>query len=438
MIALLVYAGRLFGTRAGLAAVGKGGELRFGSVGGGGGGGSETLNEGGDDHDDNRGGKGWGMRLGCKVGVRVAKVVRRGLARSAVVAYSSRPRDLSREKESCGRGPSLKPKHRPQRRLMRMMRKKDNSGGASTPPAVGGLGHAEVKGEPAWGHIKHAGWSGPESEDLHDSQFVQFEAVVVELGGLVEAKAVSLAPMIEVSRGDDQATASNEGEMDELPVQTAVTVPDPLIVNLLRRPDSMGLRDYFAHLTTLGMIDSTAAGSDFLTMYERARFSGTASSETEFRTLMASFADLLRRMQPVREDILESLQETALAELDLDENKNIALDNDDDDDDDDDDHGDRQWADEADNDLKADAESIISTQTVNHTPQPNIHSTRSRTSSSSSSSAASISFSTSQQHHHRRTRNHPRSSRPHTDRYISARSTASSTTNTSMKKNPQN
>ena len=325
-----------------------------------------------------------------------------------MVAYLSRPRDLSRENVDCGGWPILKSKERRPRRGILRVKWKEGDAGAFTPPVVGGRGDTETKAEPAWGRIKHAGWSGPESGDLHGSQLLQFEAVVGELGGLVEAKAVSIAPMVDVSSGDDEAMGREEEDTTE-GQNEAVTVPDPLVVNLLRRPGSMGLRDYFAHLTTLGMIDPPELGTEFLIMYERARFSGAATSEEDFRDLMGLFADILKGMKPVREDILEGLHETAMAEL----NQELV------DEEDHNDDLDQAWAEEASDELKADAASLISNQTVNHTPQPNTYATP------PSSSAASVSSSASRSSGQTPAREGQRSSRPRTHRYASARSTTS-------------
>ncbi len=138
---------------------------------------------------------------------------------------------------------------------------------------------------PVWGDIAHNGWSTPTSPDLPNLQYIM---VILELPHLIEARAVSLAPP------DAESTS-------EPPL------PDIRAVDLLQRPAAMGLRDYIGHLTNSGVISSSSIASDFLASYEYARFSARPLSEIQFRDLMKLFAELLRSMSPLGPAILASL-----------------------------------------------------------------------------------------------------------------------------------
>ena len=137
--------------------------------------------------------------------------------------------------------------------------------------------------EPVWGEIAHNGWSSPTSPDL---PHLQFTTVILEVPHLIEARAVSMA------QPDSNST-------------TNPPIPEHQAVDILQRPAAMGLRDYIAHLTSIGVIATPT--TDFLAVYEYARFAPRPLTEPEFRSLMALFADLLRNVQPLNPAILESL-----------------------------------------------------------------------------------------------------------------------------------
>ena len=206
-----------------------------------------------------------------EVGGKVGREVQAGLKRSAMIAYESHPRDLRDDK--AGRGIEE------QSRLGR-----SSTGRQSQ--------DSRQSFEPVWGPISHPGWSSPSSPDLPN---LHYETVILELSNLIEAKAVSLAP---IDPSYDLSTAPDSDEPPQL---------DPLAISLLKRPATTGLRDYITHLTALEMISPASLGTTFLTLYETARFSETPLTEPEFRDLMAVFAEVLRNMKPVDPATLVSL-----------------------------------------------------------------------------------------------------------------------------------
>ncbi|KAK4696634.1 hypothetical protein P7C71_g1314, partial [Lecanoromycetidae sp. Uapishka_2] len=205
------------------------------------------------------------------VGGKVGKEVQGGLQRTAVIAYEARPRDLRDEKDKRG------------------IERKTRIGRGS----VGRQSQDMMRNsEPVWGKIEHPGWSSPSSTDLPN---LHYEPVILELSNLIEAKAVSLAP-------SDPLYEPEVNSQEE-----ANPSPDPIAVELLQRPATMGLRDYISHLSNLGMIDPISLGTDFLSLYERARFSGDPLDETDFRALMAIFAEILRNMKPLDTSVVDDL-----------------------------------------------------------------------------------------------------------------------------------
>lgn len=268
-------------------------------------------------------------------------MISKGLARSATIAYESHPRDLRDEKAA--RGVRKKP------RLGR------TAEGRQSQDTVASL-------EPAWGIISHPGWSSPSSTDLPN---LEYEPVIIELSHLIEAKAVSLAPSDPLSSSYDPHPILNaDGEEEAEP-----PIPDPVAVELLQRPASMGLRDYLSHLAAVGMLDLEPLASDFLTRYEYARYSGQALDEAQFRTLMGIFAEILRGMRALDVGIVDE----ARAEMD-----EVAVSSE---------GGD-------DGPGFQDADSINTTETVQRTPQPDTYSSSTSSTSSSSSSSSSSSTGT--------------------------------------------
>ena len=182
---------------------------------------------------------------------RLARMeITRGLERNAVIAFKARPRFEPKEEAS-----------------------------PTASARISAVTRAEDTGDEqyAWAHIAHPGWASPASPDLPN---LQFQTIIKELPDLIEAKAVSLAP-----RNPHSISTSNQ-----------IPLPDENLVAVLQRPLNMGLRDYIAHLSTLNLIHPETLTSDFLSLYERARFMAKPLDETEFRDLMGIFASILRGM----------------------------------------------------------------------------------------------------------------------------------------------
>lgn len=196
-------------------------------------------------------------------GKRTRKEIVEGLERSAIIAYTARPR---------------------------FDRTEDDSPTASA--RISAITKSETKKdeEPTWGKISHPGWSSPSSPDLPN---LQYDIVIAELPDLIEAKAVSLAPT------EHQPTS----QPDEIPL------PDERIVEVLQRPLNMGLRDYLAYLDSLALINPSSLGVEFLALYERARFSTKPLHERQFRNLMGVFASILRGMTTLNPNLLGELQD---------------------------------------------------------------------------------------------------------------------------------
>ncbi|KAI2679625.1 hypothetical protein CBS147355_4107 [Penicillium roqueforti] len=197
----------------------------------------------------------------------VRRLVKEGLVRSAVIAYQARPRDVSTDEDSFQKYRSL---------LIDPER-------------------------PPWGHVEHPGWSSPDSPDLPN---LPYRTVIHELPSLIEAKAVSLAPI-------DPLSSAPTYHFDPSGDLTIQSLPDTRVVEVLQRPASMGLREYIRHLTSLGAINPPELGADFLALYEQARFSTRDLHETEFRDLMHLFAEILRGMTSLAPPILDEIRDSA-------------------------------------------------------------------------------------------------------------------------------
>ncbi|KAJ6149444.1 hypothetical protein N7471_000643 [Penicillium samsonianum] len=197
----------------------------------------------------------------------VRRLVKEGLVRSAVIAYQARPRDISTDEDNFQKYKPL---------LIDPER-------------------------PPWGQVEHPGWSSPDSPDLPN---LPYRTVIQELPSLIEAKAVSLAPV-------DSLSPAPIYHFDPVGDLTTQSLPDTRVVEVLQRPASMGLREYIRHLTSLGAIYPPELGADFLALYERARFSPHELHETEFRDLMHLFAEILRGMTSLAPPILDEIRDSA-------------------------------------------------------------------------------------------------------------------------------
>ncbi|OJJ49444.1 hypothetical protein ASPZODRAFT_150331 [Penicilliopsis zonata CBS 506.65] len=194
------------------------------------------------------------------VGKSVRRLVMDGLARSAIIAYQARPRN-TREDED--------------RFLDYKMLLVDRD-------------------RPPWGRVEHRGWSSPASLDLPD---LPYRDVVKELPHLIEAKAVSLAP------SDPLLMPSSSHASED-----AHSVPDTRVVEVLKRPTSMGLREYLQHLTTLDLVNPPDLGPEFLAIYEKARFSSQELYQDEFREMMRLFTEILRGMVSLSPQLLDEIR----------------------------------------------------------------------------------------------------------------------------------
>lgn len=200
-------------------------------------------------------------------GTRLWRLVEDCKNRSAVIAYLAKPRSRRVEVEvSYARSrinTLLRPEHSKQYHMF----------------------------EPQWGQIAHPGWSSPAAQETPN---LEYDTVVSELIDLIEARAVSLAP-----------------------VDTDVSRPaDEDIIEGLRRPEEAGLRQYIAKLISLGVLEDNSLVVAFLTLYERARFAPSPLSEDEFNSLMRMFAEVLRTMRT-----------PDIGQLDIDDNDRASTNN---------------------------------------------------------------------------------------------------------------
>lgn len=206
------------------------------------------------------------------------------LERSAIIAWESRPRDLRAEAQN-GLVENSADMSSVTRKNGKLVKRRSHLNRHSLALPISST-------SPPWGHISHPGWSSPASPDLPDLQYTR---IVPELPNLIEAKAVSLAPP------DPWLTPFENGAGENL-------VPDARLVALLQRPLTMGMREYMAHLGSLGVVDPPELAADFLTQYEHARFSTRSLTEKQFRSLMDVFSQLLSGMKGIDPAALEELQ----------------------------------------------------------------------------------------------------------------------------------
>lgn len=197
------------------------------------------------------------------VGVSVRRLVMEGLARSAVIAYQARPRDVAAEEQTQTQTQSQQVQAQQEQGLV------------------------VNRDRPPWGNIEHPGWSSPESRDLPD---LPYRTVIQELPHLIEAKAVSLAPPDPVFTATSYSAQGGGLEQEQ-------AIPDTRVVEVLQRRASMGVRGYIQRLTAMEVIRPPEVGAEFVALYERARFSAHELFETEFRELMHVFAEVLRGMK---------------------------------------------------------------------------------------------------------------------------------------------
>ncbi|EXJ77060.1 hypothetical protein A1O3_10218 [Capronia epimyces CBS 606.96] len=194
-------------------------------------------------------------------GKRVHRLIQDCLERSAVIAYQARPRSRRIEHET-------------------------ETAGARMLALTNSPAYTDQNMEPPWGEIAHPGWSSPAFKEMPN---LEYATVVDELTDLVEAKAVSLAPL------DPRAEPGPDG----------TPMPDPRVIDELARPEAIGMRPYLRHLIDLGVVPDTPLTAAFLAAYERARFSSKPLTDGDFQALMRMFAELLRNMAPVNAELLD-------------------------------------------------------------------------------------------------------------------------------------
>ncbi|TKA44231.1 hypothetical protein B0A55_13389 [Friedmanniomyces simplex] len=86
------------------------------------------------------------------------------------------------------------------------------------------------------------------------------------------------------------------------------SMADPAVVDLLRRPATMAMRDYITQLSYLGLVNPPEVAQTFLRQYEHARFCGRPCTEGEFADLMATFSELLAGMIGLEPAIIEQIR----------------------------------------------------------------------------------------------------------------------------------
>jgi hypothetical protein len=224
-----------------------------------------------------------------EVGKGVRRMIVKHFKRSAVIAWDSRPRDVRGEVDvDEEKGEESRPNTTESRKEKHKAHKKKGHHHHHAPDAT--IIPVSAK-SPPWGHVSHPGWASPSSPDLPN---LQYWGVICELPNLIEAKAVSLAPP------DPAIEESAQQYPDNAP-----PLPDARIVTLLQRPRAMGLREYLARLAEFGLLNPPSLGATFLAQYEYARFSTASLTETQFRNIMAIFAEILNGMTEVYPEVIE-------------------------------------------------------------------------------------------------------------------------------------
>jgi len=215
---------------------------------------------------------------------KVRRLVVGQLERSAVVAWEGRPRDVLGEVVEAER-----------EGLLALEDEGGVGGSFDRDEWTVGTVISIDPARPPWGEVQHPGWTAPAMARGEVLGNLNFEPVITEMANLIEARAVSLAPL-------EQTTEDDVFGVAEQPL------PDSAIVDVLRRQPTMGLREYLTQLSYLGLINPPAIGQDFLSRYETARFSGKPSSEADFNDLMTSFSQLLEGMTELSPEIIAEIR----------------------------------------------------------------------------------------------------------------------------------
>jgi hypothetical protein len=231
-----------------------------------------------------------------EVGKAVRRMIVKHLKRSAVIAWDSRPRDVRGELDAVDeeKGEESRPNTAESKKDKEKAHKNKGHHHAPDATIIAVSAHS-----PPWGHVSHPGWATPSSPDLPN---LQYWNVVCELPNLIEAKAVSLAP-------PDPAVEEIASQYPD----NAPPLPDAQIVTLLQRPRATGLREYLARLAEFGLLNPPSLGPTFLAQYEYARFSTASLTETQFRDIMAIFAEILNGMTELNPEVIEEARAQSIA-----------------------------------------------------------------------------------------------------------------------------
>jgi hypothetical protein len=207
------------------------------------------------------------------VGEDVHGMIDESLSRSAAIAFHARPRLGVHLAAADGAGGPVDEGEVEEQTRRRKKAKKRAEATVALPRL-----------KPVWGNIEHPGWASPESPDLPN---LQYSTILSELPNLIEAKALTLAP-------PDINSSSNPPALDAEAVA------------LLQRTEEMDLRKFLAHLVELECLEPSHDTARFIELYEYARFSTNALSNTQFRELMHLFAEVLRQMKPLTTENLQT------------------------------------------------------------------------------------------------------------------------------------
>ncbi|POS87034.1 hypothetical protein EPUL_000639, partial [Erysiphe pulchra] len=200
-----------------------------------------------------------------------------GLDRSAVIAWNSRPR-IPLERSVALSEPPNRASTDQQINLNR------TSLHNQTDCKKSDYAITNVSSYPVWGEILHDGWSSPLSVDFPNLQYI---TVISELPLLIEAKAISL-------------TSPNKNR-----IPSSLSTHNRTMM-ILKRRVAMGLREYINYLSDLNVVTTPDTVHEFISLYEYSRFSTKPISEQEFRKLMNYFTEILRSMQPLDSEVLNS------------------------------------------------------------------------------------------------------------------------------------
>lgn len=240
-----------------------------------------------------------------EVGKLVRRMIVRALRRSAIIAWDSRPRDVRKEIQDDSGSTGGGGKH---------------SSAAAEHPHVNLWHRSHVDStiipvsadSPPWGYISHPGWASPTSNDFPN---LEYWSVIPELPNLIEAKAVSLAP---------PDPAFDGSFLHAQDTTNTPLLPDAHVVAILQRPVTMGLRDYLGRLSSYGLINPPSLGPQFLAQYEYARFSTQPLTETEFRNLMAIFAEILNGMTELDPEVVDEARAESVTETEDGDTRSLA------------------------------------------------------------------------------------------------------------------